>query len=91
MRTLIWRPSALDQLDSIVGYIAERNRPAAERIEALVDRSIATILEMPMAGRPGRVAGTREWVVHPNYILIYKVTRSLVTILRVVHARQRYP
>lgn len=91
MRTLTWRPSALDQLDSIVGYIAERNRAAAERIEALVDSSIATIAIAPMAGRPGRVAGTREWVLHPNYILIYKVSRSTIALLRVVHARQQYP
>jgi toxin ParE1/3/4 len=91
VRNLIWRPSALDQLDSLVGYIAERNRIAAERIEGLVHHA-ATILERaPMAGRPGRVAGTREWIVHPNYVLIYRVTRTQIIILRVLHARQSYP
>ena len=91
MRTLIWRPRALDQLDSLVGYIAERDRAAAERIEALVHHSTYTITTVPLAGRPGRVGGTREWVVHPNYILIYRVTKSQVIVLRFLHARQNYP
>ena len=91
MRTLIWRPRALDQLDSLVGYIAERDKTAAERIEAMVHRSSDTIVKLPMAGRPGRVAGTREWVVHPNYILIYRLSRTQIIILRFVHARQQYP
>ena len=91
MQTLIWRPSALDQLDSIIGYIAERNERAAERLEAMVHHSAKVLLELPNAGRPGRLAGTREWVVHPNYVLIYQITGQQVTILRFLHARQRYP
>lgn len=41
--------------------------------------------------RSGRVPGTREAVVHPNYILIYRVTADAVEIVRLVHARQQYP
>ena len=91
MRNLIWRPSALDQLDSTIGYIAERNQIAAKKLEGLVHNSVDTIILAPMAGRPGRVAGTREWVVHPNYLLIYRATRTRITILRFLHARQLYP
>ena len=91
MRNLIWRPSALDQLDSLIGYIADRNKSSAERIEGLVHHAVDIIERAPLAGRPGRVPGTREWVVHPNYILIYRVTRSQIVILRFLHARQQYP
>jgi addiction module RelE/StbE family toxin len=91
VRTLIWRPRALDQLDSLIGYIAERDRAAAERIEALVHHSVDTITKAPFAGRPGRTKGTREWVVHPNYVLIYRLTKSHIVILRFLHARQKYP
>lgn len=34
---------------------------------------------------------TREAVVHPNYILVYRVTADAVEIVSVVHARQEYP
>lgn len=46
---------------------------------------------MPLAYRPGRVAGTREWVAHPNYIVVYRVGGESIRILNVLHARQEYP
>ncbi|MGN6653381.1 type II toxin-antitoxin system RelE/ParE family toxin [Trinickia sp.] len=41
--------------------------------------------------RTGRVAGTREVVAHPNYVVVYRVTGTAVLVLRVLHARQQYP
>ena len=41
--------------------------------------------------RPGRAPGTREAVVHPNYILIYEVGADAVEVMRVIHARREYP
>ena len=35
--------------------------------------------------------GTREAVVHPNYVLIYRVGTETVEIVSVLHARQSYP
>ena len=46
---------------------------------------------MPYLFRPGRVAGTREQVVHPNYIVVYQVGNDVIDILRVLHSRQEYP
>jgi toxin ParE1/3/4 len=36
------------------------------------------------------VPGTREAVVHPNYILVYRVGEC-IEVLAVLHARQQYP
>ncbi|WP_279629498.1 type II toxin-antitoxin system RelE/ParE family toxin [Blastomonas natatoria] len=35
--------------------------------------------------------GTREAIVHPNYIIIYRVTDDAVIMAAVMHARQQYP
>lgn len=59
----------------------------ADAIEACAER----LPDHPFLYRPGRVAGTREAVVHPNYILVYRVTASAVEVVSVVHARQQYP
>ena len=40
----------------------------------------------PGMGRTGRVPGTREWVLHQNYIAFYRVRGDDVEILRLHHA-----
>lgn len=91
MTRLIWRARALDDLETIIGYIAERNLPASERLQAAIEACAETLTRQPLAFRPGRIDGTREAVVHPNYILIYRVAGDAAEIVNVVHARQRYP
>jgi len=88
---LVWRARALADLKSIVEYIADRNPPAAERLQSAIETCARRLRERPHLYRPGRVPGTREAVVHPNYILICRVSAEAVEIVRVVHSRQQYP
>lgn len=91
MLSLVWRASALDDLETIITFIAERNLPAAGRLQAVIEACAERLPDHPFLYRPGRVAGTREAVVHPNYILIYRVTADAVEVVNLVHARQQYP
>jgi plasmid stabilization system protein ParE len=40
--------------------------------------------------KPGRVRGTRELVIRPNYIMVYQTNPHQTVILRILHARQAY-
>lgn len=91
MLTLIWRASALDDLETVITYISERSVPAAERLQASIEACAERLPDHPYLYRPGRVPGTREAVVHPNYILVYRVTSGQVEVVNLVHARQQYP
>jgi len=91
MLSLIWRADALDDLTTIIGYIAERNFDAAAKLQALIEFTAERLTDHPYMYRQGRVDGTREAVVHPNYIVIYRVMENAVEIVSVVHARQQYP
>lgn len=91
MLTLIWRESARDDARAIFNYIAKRNVAAAARLQSAIELCAEGLSERPFMYRPGRVPGTREAVVHPNYILVYRVTAEAVEIVSVVHARQEYP
>lgn len=91
MLPVAWNVEALDQLDNILGYIEERNPPAALRIRRMVDAATERIAALPRLYRPGRVPATREAVVHPNYILVYRVEPERVVIVAVLHTRQQYP
>lgn len=86
-----WRPIARLQLDATIQYLRDRNIGAAERLEQAFHASIERLCVIPFIGRVGRVRGTREWIVHPNYQIIYRVTDEAVIVLRVLHSRQRYP
>jgi len=85
MPTVKWTDEALDDLEQIAVYISDRNAVAALRLQELMQR---TAEQLPY--RPSRVAGTREAIVHPNYILIYRVGTA-IEILSILHARQQYP
>jgi plasmid stabilization system protein ParE len=89
--TLIWREAAVGDLEEIVGYIAAHDRPAAEQLQAAIEACAERLPQFPFLYRTGGVGGTREAVVHPNYILVYRVTIEAIAVLAVVHARREYP
>jgi plasmid stabilization system protein ParE len=41
--------------------------------------------------RRGRVPGTLELVVHPNYVVILEQALDAVTVLEVLHSALKYP
>jgi toxin ParE1/3/4 len=49
------------------------------------------LAEHPYMYRAGRLPGTREAVVHPNYILIYRVESDTVRVVGFIHTRREYP
>ncbi|MDR5830077.1 type II toxin-antitoxin system RelE/ParE family toxin [Caballeronia sp. LP006] len=85
-----WRPRAIRRLTEIYEYIEERDPQAAEKLFELVMNAVATLPDNPYVYRRGRVPNTRELVVHPNYLVIYRVT-DRITVINVLHARRRYP
>jgi toxin ParE1/3/4 len=86
-----WRRLAAADLDAIVDYIARDNAIAAMALGDTVVRRVAELAEQPKLYRSGRVRGTREMVVHPNYIVVYRIKRDEIEIVRVLHAAQQWP
>lgn len=91
MLDLIWEPEAADQLDLIADFISLQRPTAVDRIAERVHSGVERVRRFPQSGPPGRIAGTRELIVRPNYIVIYQVTDTAVDVLRVLRARQRFP
>lgn len=85
---VVWLPRAIEQLLSIVDYISEDNPGAAIELAQTIRERAEMLSTSPNRYRAGRVKGTREMVVKPNYIVVYRVTGQ-VEILRVRHARKQ--
>jgi len=75
----------------IIGFIEQRNALDAQNLLAAIFQSAENLPLMPYLFRLGRVAATREHVVHPNYIVVYQVGENVIDNLRVLHSRQQYP
>ena len=88
---LIWRPRARQDLREITSYIADRNPQAAQDLNERIELFAERLAIHPYMFRPGRLPGTREAVVHPNYVLVYQVGSDSVEIVNVLHSRQQYP
>ena len=88
---LHWTPEAIADRDAIYDHIEADNPAAALALDELFQARAGSLTDHPQMGRKGREAGTRELVVHRNYILIYDVAGDMVRLLRVLHAARQWP
>ncbi len=91
MRELFWTPEAIQDRDEIYAFIEADKPAAALALDELLEEKAGRLVDHPDLGRPGRIAGTRELVVHRNYVLVYDSPGDAVRLLRVLHAAGRWP
>ncbi len=90
---VVWSDEALDDLVALRAYISQDNPTAAARIALAIIQNVEDMLpDHPHVGRPGRVPGTREFVIpRTPYIVPYRVRNNRIEILRVYHAARQWP
>jgi len=87
-----WTSPAREQFVSAYEYIGEDNRAAAVRTADQIWESTQLLARNSMAGRKGRVAGTRELVISGTpFVVAYRIEKNQVRILAVLHAAQEWP
>lgn len=91
MLQIRWRAEARTELATILDFIAERSPQSASHLFDEIERVVSQLPQHSYLYRLGRVADTREIVVHPNYILVYRIAVYEIQIVSVVHSRQQYP
>ena len=82
---LKWTKTALRSVDEIAGFIAKDNPTRATSFVLELKDAVTKLQVNPGMGWGGRVPGTRELVLHKNYIAIYRVRGDDVEILRLHH------
>jgi toxin ParE1/3/4 len=88
-----WLRAALVNLDVAGATIAKDNPQAANKtVQRIVD-AIYRLAENPQLdiSRAGRVPGTRELIVDRAYLVAYRVRGGELQVLRLLHAKQRWP
>ena len=89
---VIWGARAKRDLRELVLYIAQDSLQAAESVNERILKSAEVLSSFPRGGRIGRVHRTRERVVsNTPYILVYRISKSSISILRVYHSARKWP
>ena len=89
---LAWTLTAFCDLEQIYQYIAQDKPKAALDLIAHIDSLTQQLTQFPSMGRPGRTAGTREMIVaHTPYFIVYRVRKTQIEILAVLHSAKKIP
>jgi plasmid stabilization system protein ParE len=87
-----WVRLAWADLDDVYEFIARDKPEAAGKTVRRILDAAQILADNPGAGRPGRVAGTRELIIAGTpFIVPYRVKNNAVEILRVLHSSRKWP
>jgi toxin ParE1/3/4 len=91
--TIRWAKDATRHLAAAHSYIATDNPKAADRLVSTITETVGHLSSHPLAGREGRVKGTRELVVaNTPYIVAYRIkNKNTIQVLAVLHGKRRWP
>ncbi len=85
---LRWTNRAIGQLDDISAYIAKDNPTRAQTFTQELRKKVE-ILKSHQLGTAWQVFGTKQYVLHPNYVAIYRVKGGEVQLLTIFHSAQQ--
>ena len=88
---LVWKPMALEDRERIFDWLSAQNVQAAIALDDEFDLFSERVCIDPLIYRESRVAGLREAVIWPNYIMIYQIQGVELHIVRIIHHAQRWP
>lgn len=88
---VIWTPEAQQDRADVWDFIVAKNPGAATRMDALFSDAANRLTQHPKLGVQGKVAGTRELIVHENYRIVYEISDESVWILTLAHTSRLWP
>ncbi len=87
--TLRWSETAAQDLISIYEYIAQDKPATAAAIVESIVQAAEQLEKYPALGHRGRSKGARE-LVHPPFVIVYRVVEDIINVEAVFHGSRRY-
>lgn len=88
---LLWHTNAQKDRLRIMDAIADDNPDAAIALDEDFRDKARRAAQNPRIYKQCRYQGTREIVIRPNYVMVYRILQDSVEILRIIHARRLWP
>lgn len=88
-----WTDGAEQDLENILTYYLEEAGPrVASAIFLRIKEQVGSLKLFPLRCRPGRVSGTKEYVLHRlPYIAVVHIGDETVSVLSLIHTARKYP
>jgi toxin ParE1/3/4 len=87
-----WTRAARKDIDTAYEYVAVDSASAASQFIERIKQAAEVLIRHPMAGRTGRIPGTRELIVAGTpWIIPYRIRRGFVDVLAVIHGARKWP
>lgn len=86
-----WTLAAQEDRNAITDHIAIENPRAAASMDQVFSDAAARLGDFPMLGHAGAIRGTREFIPHESYRIVYEVDTDTVWVLAVVHTSRQWP
>jgi len=81
----------LQDREEAIDFIAADDPGAAFRLDLLFSEAASRLGTFPRLGRPGVIPGTREFIPHPSYRIVYEIGDDEISILAIIHTRRQWP
>lgn len=93
MFSVEWTGEANQDLEDILTYyLQEAGLRVADAVFVRIKEQIGSLKLFPHRCRPGRVPGTKEYVLHRlPYIAVVHIGEDTVSVLNVIHTARKYP
>lgn len=89
---LEWGAFALADREALFDWIVRESPRAAAIVDERIETAVETFLALPDRGRPGRIAGTREFLIAgTSCIAAYRISGDTIRVLRILHMAQMWP
>lgn len=89
---ICWTRLARRDVDTAYEYVAVDGARAADQFIGRIQEAATVLARHPMAGRAGRIPGTRELVIAGTpWIIPYRILRGSIDILAVIHGARKWP
>jgi len=93
MAKVVWTNAAERDLDAILAYCLDEAGPdVAQAVFTRMREQVGSLCVLLHRCRPGRVSGTREYVLHRlPYIAVVQIVEGSVAVLGLAHTARKYP
>ena len=87
-----WTVSAFGDLEDALVFLQQERPSAAGKFSLALEETVKHLETFPNLGRPGRVSGTREFVMADwPFLIPYRFHAGNLEILRIYHCSRRWP